>query len=69
MSGKIALDVVLGFDASLDKNYDELANAGVAPWNVEQFYMFALQQQVTHYLELTPTLLNVSELALVVVVA
>lgn len=58
MSGRVALDVVLGFAASLDKNYDELAAAGVLPWDVSQFYMFGLQQGLTHYVELSSSLLE-----------
>jgi LmbE family N-acetylglucosaminyl deacetylase len=56
-SGKLCLDAVLGFGVSSNLIFDELSNAGVAPWDgIEQFYMFALTSpEMTHYVDIAGT--------------
>lgn len=48
------MDAVLGFGASSSLIFDELATAGIEPWEVSQFYMFSLTSpEMTHYIDLS----------------
>lgn len=51
-----------GSAASNDKLFDDLAFAGLEEWAISEFYFFAMPGKgvspITHYHELTPTLLD-----------
>lgn len=52
-SGRICMDAVLGFGVSGGLVFDALDIAGIKPWVVSQFYMFALTSpEMTHYVDL-----------------
>lgn len=52
-TGKLVRDTLLGFEASTASEYDELSDAGLAPWDVTQYWMFALTlPEMTHYVQL-----------------
>ncbi len=51
--GKICLDTVIGFSASDRLMFQTLSQAGLHPWSVEQFYMFALTTSQTHFVDIT----------------
>eukprot|EP00053_Salpingoeca_punica_P010001 m.90097 g.90097 ORF g.90097 m.90097 type:complete len:298 (-) comp15246_c0_seq8:579-1472(-) len=52
-SGQAVLDTLKSFFPELPLAADELGMAGIAPWRVSQFYMFALSSpHITHYVPL-----------------
>ena len=65
-SGKVMLDVVRSFSPQLSRSFDELLYAGVKPWAVTEFYMFALTEDATHFTEISDSLLKTKTEAMMI---
>jgi len=51
-SGRICMDAVIGPSASLNTMFQELTDAGLEAWSVEEYYTFGLINGATHYMDI-----------------